>query len=93
MSKPKLIRTKMMNRYLINFIVRLTIFISVFILYITHKEVLIEVTTHKFSFGYANYGVTLLHVVWAFFMVMMIRHIFPNKTLSMALRKMRRKIL
>ncbi len=87
MAGFKMIKTKMMNRYLINFIVRLSIFILVFILYITQKEVLIEVTTHKFLVGYENYGVTILHVVWAFFMVMMIRHIFPNKSLSMALRK------
>ncbi len=87
MAKFRLIKTKMMNRYLINFIVRLSIFVTVFVLYLSRKELLIDILTHKFSFGIENYGVTFLHVVWAFFMVMMIRHLIPGKTLSMALRK------
>lgn len=87
MAKFRLIKTKMMNRYLLNFIVRLSIFVTVFVLYLSRKELLIDILTHKFSFGIENYGVTFLHVVWAFFMVMMIRHLIPGKTLSMALRK------
>lgn len=87
MTKFKLIKTKMMNRYLLNFIIRLFIFVTVFILYLSRKEVLIGILTHKFSIGIENYGITFLHLVWAFFMVMMIRHLVPGKTLSMALRK------
>lgn len=87
MAKFRLIKTKMMNRYLLNFIVRLSIFVTVFVLYLSRKELLIDILTHKFSFGIENYGITFLHVVWAFFMVMMIRHLIPGKTLSMALRK------
>lgn len=87
MAKFRLIKTKMMNRYLLNFIVRLSIFVTVFVLYLSRKEILIDILTHKFSFGIENYGITFLHVVWAFFMVMMIRHLIPGKTLSMALRK------
>lgn len=87
MPKFKLIKTKMMNRYMINFVCRLTIFITVFAFYISRKEMLIDILTHKFMFGIDNYGITFLHVVWAFFMVMMIRHLLPAKTLSMALRK------
>ena len=77
----------MMNRYAVNFLVRLSIFITVFILYICEKEVLIEAVTHKFSVGTDLFGFTFLHLVWAFFMVMMIRHLLPIKNLSMALRK------
>ena len=87
MAKFRLIKTKMMNRYLLNFIVRLSIFVTVFVLYLSRKELLIDILTHKFSFGIENYGITFLHVVWAFFMVMMVRHLIPGKTLSMALRK------
>ena len=76
-----------MNRYMINFVCRLTIFITVFAFYISRKEMLIDILTHKFMFGIDNYGITFVHVVWAFFMVMMIRHLLPAKTLSMALRK------
>ena len=87
MIKLKLIKTKMMTRYSINFLVRLTIFIVVFFMYLTKREVLIEAVTHEMSVGTDLFGFTVLHVVWGFFMIMMLRHIFPNKTLSMALRK------
>lgn len=87
MAKLKLIKTKMMTRYSINFLVRLTIFIVVFVMYLTKKEVLIEAVTHEMSVGEDLFGITVLHLVWGFFMIMMLRHIFPNKTLSMALRK------
>ena len=87
MSKFTLIKTKMMNRYFLNFSVRLAIFITVFILYICKRDILIDAVTRRISVGTDLYGFTFLHLVWVFFMVMMIRHIFPNKTLSMALRK------
>ena len=87
MAKLKLIKTKMMMRYSISFLVRLTIFIVVFAMYLTKREVLIEAVTHEMSVGADLFGVTVLHLVWAYFMIMMLRHIFPNKTLSMALRK------
>lgn len=87
MARFKLIKTKMMNRYFINFFVRLTIFITVFILYLTEREVLVEAVTHKFSVGTDLFGFTFLHLVWAFFMIMMLRHLLPIKELSMALRK------
>lgn len=87
MAKFKLIKTKMMNRYSINFLVRLAIFITVFVLYIIRRDVLTAAVTHKFSVGTDLFGFTFLHLVWAFFMIMMIRHLFPIKNLSMALRK------
>lgn len=63
MAKFRLIKTKMMTRYLINFIVRLSIFVTVFVLYLSRKELLIDILTHKFSFGIENYGITFLYVV------------------------------
>lgn len=87
MTKFKLIKTKMMNRYSINFLVRLSIFITVFVLYVSRRDLLTEAVTHKITVGTNLFGFTILHLVWAFFMVMMIRHLFPIKNLSMALRK------
>ena len=87
MNGFKLINTKMMNRYIINFLVRLSIFITVFVVYLTKKESLLDALTHEFSIGTDLFGVTFLHLVWAYFMIMMLRHLFPIKTLSMALRK------
>lgn len=86
-AKKPLIKTPMMNRYLVKFLIRLAIFISVFVVYITHKEILIDFMTHEFTFGIMEYGITPMHVLWAFFMVMMISHLFPTKKLSMALKK------
>ena len=82
-----MIKTDMLKRYLIKFFFRLVIFIVVLIGYITHKEILYNFMTHKFTFGISSYGISPLHVLWAVFMVMMISHLLPNKKLSMALRK------
>ena len=43
--------------------------------------------THEFTFGIIEYGISPLHVLWLVFMVMMVMHLFPNKKLSMALKK------
>ena len=64
MAKLKLIRTKMMTRYSISFLVRLIIFIVVFVMYLTKREVLIEAVTHEISVGADLFGVTVLHLVW-----------------------------
>ena len=63
MAKFKLIKTKMMNRYSINFLVRLAIFITVFVLYIIRRDVLTAAVTHKFSVGTDLFGFTFLHLV------------------------------
>ncbi len=87
MSATKIIKTDMMKRYLVKFILRLAIFLAVLFLYITHKEVLVEFMTYQFALGIVDYGITPLHVLWVIFMVMMISHLFPGKKLSMALMK------
>ena len=82
-----LIRTAMMHRYLIKFIFRLTIFVSVLLLYLTKKELLLDILKHQFSLYVVDFKITPLHVLWAIFMGIMILHLFPNRELSMALRK------
>jgi hypothetical protein len=77
----------MMKRALINYGFRLFIFISIFIMYIRHKEILVEFMTHEFTFGVSEYGISPLHVLWGIFIIMMLQHIIPNKYVSMAFKK------
>ena len=86
-KKEKIVMTDMFKRYMIKFAIRLFVFIAIFIAYITQKEVLYGFMTREFTFGIAEYGISPLHVLWMGFMVMMTTHLFPNKKLSMALKK------
>ncbi len=83
----KLNKTDMLKRYLIKFIIRLIIFIGFLGFYITDKELMVRLITYEFALGFAQFGVTPLHMLWSIFMVMMIKHLFPDRKLSMALRK------
>lgn len=78
----KLIKTPMLMRYLIKFVIRVMIFIFIAILYITNKSLIFDVMTHSIW-----NKVTPIHVLWFIFMGMMLRHIFPSKKLSMAIHK------
>lgn len=86
-GKKEIIKTAMMNRYFVKFNMRLIIFVSVFILYITQKELLLDILHHKFLPGVVPFELTPLHILWAIFMGIMLLHLFPNRSLSMALRK------
>lgn len=78
----KLTKTPMLIRYLIKFAIRVTIFILIAILYITNKPLMYDFMTQPIKMG-----ITPLHILWLVFMVMMLRHIFPSKKLSMAIHK------
>jgi len=82
-----LIKTAMMYRYYIKFIWRVTIFFSVLLLYLTKKELLLDFLNYPVPLYVVDYEITPLHVLWAMFMGLMILHLFPHKSLSMALRK------
>jgi len=86
-AKGKIVKTDMLNCYLVKFIIRLAIFLFVFILYVRDKNRLIELFTHKVLFQIGPLGITPLYILWTIFMVMMIIHLFPHKQLSMALLK------
>lgn len=83
----KIIKTKMLTRYMYKLAVRVFIFLAVFLAYLTHKEVLYEFITHEFTFGILEHGISPLHVLWLVFMVMMFFHLFPHEKLTIALRK------
>ncbi len=83
-----IIKTAMMYRYYIKFIMRLTVFICVFFLYLTKKEWIIEILKYPFLPLYmTEFELTPLHLLWAMFMGIMLLHLFPTESLSMALRK------
>lgn len=77
----------MLTKYLIKFFIRITIFLVFGFLYLTNKSYLSEVMNQPIWMG-----VTVLHVLWLIFMVMMLTHIFPTEKLTMALRKAERSI-
>lgn len=83
----KLIKTKMLTRYMIKLGIRVFIFSVVFLGYLTQKEVLYDFMTHEFTFGMLEYGIRPLHILWLVFMGMMFFHLFPHEKLTMALRK------
>lgn len=78
----RITKTPMLTRYIIKFIIRVTIFILITILYITNKPLM-----WKFMLQPIGMGVTPIHVLWLIFMLMMLRHIFPTEMLPMALWK------
>ncbi len=78
----KIVKTPMLKRYLIKFVIRIVIFGVVFFTYLMHKEMLEELMHYNFTLG-----ITPLHVLWGIFMLMMLLHIFPHKRLTMALMK------
>ena len=82
-----IIKTAMMYRYYIKFIMRLTVFLCVLLLYLTKKERILDILHHEFSLYMVDFEITTLHVLWAMFMGLMLLHLFPMDSLSMALRK------
>lgn len=77
--KKEIIKTAMMNRYFIKFNMRLAIFISVFVVYITKKELILDILLRKFSLQVVDFEITPLHLLWALFMGIMILHLFPHR--------------
>lgn len=77
----------MMSRYLWKFFIRLTIFCLVLYCYLFEWEAFEQILMFDLLQGSIMIPVTPLHVLWLTFMLMMITHLFPNQTLSMALKK------
>lgn len=77
----------MLRRYLAKLVIRLGIFAGIFFVYLIQKDFLVSFMTHRFTFGISEYGISVLHVLWLIFMVMMLRHLFPAEYFTMALLK------
>lgn len=82
----KLIKTNMMDRYLVKFAIRIVVFIAVLILYLTDKDLMYRLIMQP-----VYMGITPMHLLWLLFMGMMILHIFPMEKVSMALLKTEKK--
>ena len=78
----KIVKTKMLARYIINLAFRVSVFIFILVFYILDKEKMFEFMQEPISFG-----ITPINVLWLVFMGIMVAHIFPSKRLSMAIRK------
>lgn len=85
-KQMKLIKTIMMKRYMWRFLLRLLIFLSVFVLYLFNKDLLAQLLKQPIKMG-----ITPIHLLWVYFMGMMILHLFPDQHRSMALRKSRKQ--
>ena len=72
----KLIKTKMLKHYLLKLCLRITIFISVFLLYLYDKELMIQLALQPIYMG-----INAFHILWLFFMFIMFTHLFPKGTL------------
>ncbi|MDD6082750.1 MAG: hypothetical protein PUB89_07895 [Oscillospiraceae bacterium] len=86
----KINRTPLMKLYLLKFIFRLSVFFSILVIYLTHRNILVDFMTHRF-FSIKEYGICPLHILWTAFMFMMIRHLFPPDVFTMALKKEKRE--
>ena len=82
----KLVKTKMMNLYLMKLLLRITVFVGVLGFYVYDKEKLVELALQPLYMG-----INSMHILWFFFMVMMLKHIFPKEPYTMALLKREEK--
>ena len=73
-NQKKLLLTPMFKRYMIDLIIRVIIFICVFVLYILDKEVL-----RSFTYRSILFGIAPIHILWAYFMITMVSHIFVTQ--------------
>lgn len=87
MNIRKIIWTDMMKRYMVKLAIRVGVFLTVLVCYFVQYEYLNELMADSLR----SKEVTLLHILWLMFMVMMILHIFPTEKLTMALRKSEKK--
>ncbi len=78
----KMRKTYMLERYTLQFVLRLVIFCVVFLAYLVRKEDLYALVIRPFW-----HGVSPIHILWGYFMLIMISHLIPREKLSMAVMK------
>lgn len=77
-------KTRELKFYLLKFAVRIAIFLVFLLVYLTEREWLEKIVLQPFWSGF-----TLMHILWAIFMLTMLRHLIPNNRLTMAWKKAR----
>lgn len=75
-------KTSMMKRHLLEFTLRLIVFIAVFVIYLYDREMMYNLITKPLVMG-----ISPLNLLWVVFMGLMISHLFPAARDTMALRK------
>ena len=78
----KIVKTRMMKSYLIKLMFRITVFLSIFSFYLYDKDQLIHLVLQPIYMGINSF-----HILWLIFMLIMLSHLFPKDSLSMALLK------
>ncbi len=78
--------TKMLKKYMIKLLVRVAVFLSVLYMYIKDKSQIITLLTQPLYMG-----LNFMHILWAGFMGMMLAHLFPKESKTMALLKRKEK--
>lgn len=78
----RLRRTYVLERYFLQFSLRLVIFLVVLIAYLLRKEQFYALVMRPFW-----HGISPIHLLWAYFMIIMISHLLPREKLSMAVMK------
>lgn len=81
-----IVKTKLMNLYLAKLLLRITVFVGVLGFYIYNKELLMSLVLQPLYMG-----VNFMHILWFFFMLMMLKHLFPKEPYTMALLKREEK--
>lgn len=87
-KQPKFVMTGMMARYFIKLVIRIGIFVCILVFYILNKPEMCRVMTMN-----VYKGIRPIHILWLYFMGLMLLHIFPVKSirLTMARRKAEEK--
>ena len=75
-------RTYMLKRYELQFGMRLVVFLVVLFFYLTRKQDFYGLVMRPFW-----RGISPIHLLWAYFMIIMISHLIPREKLSMAVMK------
>lgn len=78
----KIVKTRMLTRYIVKLVLRIIIFLSVLIFYIFNRSTLNDYLMTPFFAG-----IRPTHFLWAVYIGLMLLHLFPIEFLSMALRK------
>ena len=87
-KRPKFVMTGMMARYFVKLLIRVGIFVSIVVFYIMDKPLMCHVMTMD-----VYKGIRPIHILWLYFMSLMVIHIFPFEKirLTMAKRKAEEK--
>lgn len=80
-------RTRALRFYLFKFVLRLSLFLAVLGMYVLDRPLLLEVVQ---TFSWRRF--TVVHLAWLVFMTIMLLHIIPTNSITMAWKKARGEV-